>query len=124
MIFQALKIVADKLETKPRLSTLLLFCDNTLLGPVYQHPIEQGADISLYSLTKYVGGHSDLVAGAAMGSRELINQVRLLRGAIGHKLDAHSCWMLGRSFRNIANSHGKANQNALLVAQFLRDHEK
>ena len=52
---------------------------------------------------------SDLVAGAAMGSRELINQVRLLRGAIGTQLDAHSCWMLGRSLETFANSHGKAN---------------
>ena len=46
----------------------IIVCDNTLLGPVFQRPLEHGADISLYSLTKYVGGHSDLIAGAALGS--------------------------------------------------------
>ena len=45
-------------------------CDNTLLGPLYQKPLRHGADISVYSLTKYVGGHSDLIAGAALGSRK------------------------------------------------------
>jgi len=47
--------------------TLIVACDNTLLGPVFQRPIEHGADLSLYSLTKYIGGHSDLIAGAALG---------------------------------------------------------
>lgn len=94
---QALKIVADKLETSQGYRPIII-CDNTLLGPVYQHPIEQGADISLYSLTKYVGGHSDLVAGAAMGSRELINQVRLLRGAIEGQVFARQCTGAGSTF--------------------------
>lgn len=120
---EALKNVADQLE-KTQGYRPIIVCDNTLLGPVYQHPIEQGADISLYSLTKYVGGHSDLVAGAAMGSRELINQIRLLRGAIGTQLDPHSCWMLGRSLETLQIRMEKANQNALLVAEFLREHEK
>lgn len=119
----ALKLVADNLEQTQGYRPLIV-CDNTLLGPVYQRPIEQGADISVYSLTKYVGGHSDLVAGAAMGSRQLINQIRLLRGAIGTQLDPHSCWMLGRSLETLQIRMEKANQNALLVAQFLRDHKK
>ena len=50
----------------------IVACDNTLLGPVFQRPIEHGADLSLYSLTKYIGGHSDLIAGAALGSRTLM----------------------------------------------------
>lgn len=119
----ALKTVADQLE-KVQGYRPIIICDNTLLGPVYQRPIEQGADISVYSLTKYVGGHSDLVAGATMGSRELINKIRLLRGAIGTQLDPHSCWMLGRSLETLQIRMEKANQNALLVAQFLKDHEK
>jgi cystathionine beta-lyase/cystathionine gamma-synthase len=60
--------------------TPLVACDNTLLGPVFQRSIEQGADLSLYSLTKYVGGHSDLIAGAALGSTALMKDVKLLRG--------------------------------------------
>src|SRR5690606_19704142 len=75
----------------------VVMCDNTMLGPVFQRPVELGADVSLYSLTKYVGGHSDLIAGAAMGPKDIIKPIKALRGAIGTQLDAHSCWMLGRS---------------------------
>ncbi|QWW70775.1 cystathionine gamma-synthase family protein [Rhizobium sp. WYJ-E13] len=99
-------------------------CDNTLLGPVFQRPIEHGADISLYSLTKYVGGHSDLIAGAALGSRALIKQVKALRGAIGTQLDPHSCWMLGRSLETLQIRMERADSNAKAVADFLRQHPK
>ena len=80
----------------------IVVCDNTLLGPLYQQPLAHGADISVYSLTKYVGGHSDLIAGAALGSKALITAVRLLRSAIGTQLDPHSCWMIGRSLETLA----------------------
>ena len=80
----------------------IVACDNTLLGPVFQHPIEHGADLSLYSLTKYVGGHSDLIAGAVLGSKALIRQVKALRGSIGTQLDPHSCWMIGRSLETLS----------------------
>jgi methionine-gamma-lyase len=99
-------------------------CDNTLLGPVFQRPIEHGADISLYSLTKYVGGHSDLIAGAALGSKALMKTVKSLRSAIGTQLDPHSCWMLGRSLETLSIRMEKANANARAVADFLRDHAK
>jgi methionine-gamma-lyase len=102
----------------------VIACDNTLLGPVFQRPIEHGADISLYSLTKYVGGHSDLIAGAALGSKALMKQVKSLRSAIGTQLDPHSCWMLGRSLETLSIRMEKANANALAVANFLRDHPK
>ncbi|MBB3593132.1 methionine-gamma-lyase [Rhizobium sp. BK529] len=99
-------------------------CDNTLLGPVFQRPIKHGADVSLYSLTKYVGGHSDLIAGAALGSRPLIKQVKALRGAIGTQLDPHSCWMLGRSLETLQIRMERADSNAKAVADFLRQHPK
>src|SRR5205807_5684956 len=76
--------------------TPIVACDNTLLGPVFQRPIEHGADLSLYSLTKYIGGHSDLIAGAALGSKALMKDIKALRGAIGTQLDPHSCWMISR----------------------------
>src|SRR5271154_2513856 len=104
--------------------TPLVACDNTLLGPVFQRPIEHGADISLYSLTKYMGGHSDLIAGAALGSAALMKQVKSLRSAIGTQLDPHSCWMLGRSLETLSIRMEKANANALAVADFLRAHPK
>jgi methionine-gamma-lyase len=102
----------------------IVACDNTLLGPVFQRPIEHGADISLYSLTKYVGGHSDLIAGAALGSKALMKDIKALRGAIGTQLDPHSCWMLGRSLETLSLRMEKADQNARLVADYLRDHDK
>ncbi|MER8746192.1 cystathionine gamma-synthase family protein [Mesorhizobium sp. M1004] len=105
-------------------STPIIVCDNTLLGPVFQRPIEHGADVSVYSLTKYVGGHSDLIAGAAMGSKAVTRPIKALRGAIGTQLDPHSCWMLGRSLETLSIRMERANDNARLVAEFLRDHAK
>jgi methionine-gamma-lyase len=104
--------------------TPIVACDNTLLGPVFQRPIEHGADISLYSLTKYVGGHSDLIAGAALGSKVLMKDVKALRGAIGTQLDPHSCWMISRSLETLNLRMEKAGQNARLVADYLRDHDR
>src|SRR5215468_1191176 len=102
----------------------IVACDNTLLGPVFQRPIEHGADISLYSLTKYVGGHSDLIAGAALGSKALMKDVKALRGAIGTQLDPHTCWMISRSLETLSLRMEKADRNARIVADYLRDHEK
>jgi methionine-gamma-lyase len=69
----------------------IIACDNTMLGPVFQAPLAHGADLSIYSLTKYVGGHSDLIGGAVMGSRANLKPIRALRSAIGTQLDPHSC---------------------------------
>ncbi|MBP2169842.1 methionine-gamma-lyase [Erwinia toletana] len=102
----------------------VIACDNTLLGPVFQRPLEHGADLSIYSLTKYVGGHSDLIAGAVLGSKALISQIKSLRGSIGTQLDPHSCWMIGRSLETLSLRMERANSNAQAVAEFLRDHAK
>lgn len=97
-------------------------CDNTLLGPLFQRPLTLGADLCVYSLTKYVGGHSDLIAGAAMGSAAVVQPIRALRSAIGTQLDAHSSWLIGRSLETLSLRMEKAYQNASRVAAFLRDH--
>jgi methionine-gamma-lyase len=117
-----MRLVADDMAAQQGHAPVIA-CDNTLLGPVFQRPIGHGADISLYSLTKYVGGHSDLIAGAACGSKALMKQVKLLRSAIGTQLDPHSCWMLGRSLETLSIRMQKANENAEAVANFLRRHE-
>jgi methionine-gamma-lyase len=104
--------------------TPLVACDNTLLGPVFQRPIEHGADLSLYSLTKYIGGHSDLIADAALGPKALMKDVKALRGAIGTQLDPHSCWMLSRSLETLSIRMEKADANARLVADYLLGHGK
>lgn len=102
----------------------LLICDNTLLGPIFQKPIALGADLSVYSLTKYVGGHSDLVAGAVVGSRDLVKKVKAQRNAIGTQLDPHSSWMLGRSLETLQLRMERANDNAKILAHFLYQHPK
>jgi methionine-gamma-lyase len=78
----------------------------------------------LYSLTKYVGGHSDLIAGAALGPKILMKDIKALRSAIGTQLDPHSCWMLGRSLETLSLRMEKADRNARIVADYLRDHPK
>jgi methionine-gamma-lyase len=96
--------------------------DNTLLGPLFQSPLQHGADIAVYSLTKYVGGHSDLVAGAVLGSREALKPIRALRSAIGTQLDPHSSWMLGRSLETLALRMKRAAESAERVAMYLARH--
>jgi methionine-gamma-lyase len=116
-----IRTIADEIgETQGHRPVIV--CDNTLLGPLFQKPLKDGADISVYSLTKYVGGHSDLIAGAALGSKELMKTVRLLRSSIGTQLDPHSCWMLGRSLETLALRMNAANRNAEIVAGFLHEH--
>jgi methionine-gamma-lyase len=102
----------------------IIACDNTLLGPVFQSPLAHGADLSIYSLTKYVGGHSDLIGGAVIGSYADLNPIRALRGAIGTQLDPHSCWMLSRSLETLSLRMERAAANAAKVAEFLAGHPK
>jgi methionine-gamma-lyase len=83
-----------------------------------------GVDISVYSLTKYVGGHSDLIAGAAIGSNRVLKPIRALRSAIGTQLDPHSCWMLGRSLETLALRMACAAKNAEVIADYLKGHPK
>uniref|UniRef100_UPI001F145A71 PLP-dependent transferase n=5 Tax=Alcaligenaceae TaxID=506 RepID=UPI001F145A71 len=101
-------------------------CDNTLLGPIFQKPAEHGVDLCVYSLTKYVGGHSDLVAGAVTGSKDLIKKVRAIRSAFGSQLDPHSCWMITRSMETVVLRMKQAARSATRVAQWLagNPHEK
>jgi methionine-gamma-lyase len=97
-----------------------IIVDNTLLGPLYQAPLAHGADLVVYSLTKYVGGHSDLIAGSVAGKAELMKKVRSLRNLIGNQLDVHSAWMLTRSLETLRLRMDKAFANAAEVARWLR----
>ncbi|HET9812017.1 MAG TPA: cystathionine gamma-synthase family protein [Sphingomicrobium sp.] len=98
--------------------------DNTFLGPLWAKPLEQGADLTIYSLTKYAGGHSDLVAGALIGRQALIDQVRMIRNTIGTICDPNTAWMLLRSLETLELRMEKAGTNAEKVCAFLRDHPK
>jgi methionine-gamma-lyase len=97
----------------------VVIVDNTLLGPLYQSPLEHGADLVVYSLTKYVGGHSDLIGGAAVGAAEPMGRIRQIRNLIGNQLDVNSCWMLTRSLETLRLRMDKAFDNAGEVARWL-----
>jgi methionine-gamma-lyase len=98
--------------------------DNTFLGPLWQQPLRHGADLSVYSLTKYAGGHSDLVAGGITGSKALINPIRMMRNTIGTITDPNTAWMLLRSLETLELRMSRAGENAAKVCAFLRDHSK
>ncbi len=98
--------------------------DNTFLGPLWAKPLDHGADLSVYSLTKYAGGHSDLVAGGVVGARALINPIRMMRNTIGTITDPNSAWMLLRSLETLELRMTRAGENAAKVCAFFRDHSK
>jgi methionine-gamma-lyase len=98
--------------------------DNTFLGPVFQRPLNLGVDLVMYSLTKYVGGHSDLVAGGVIGSRDAVGPIKKLRGALGTQLDPNTAWMIMRSMETLSLRMRKSADNAALVAQYLSRHPK
>ena len=98
--------------------------DNTFLGPLWHKPLAHGADIVVYSLTKYAGGHSDLVAGGALGRAAPINAIRSMRNTIGTILDPNSAWMLLRSLETLELRMSRAGENAEKVCGYLRSHPK
>jgi methionine-gamma-lyase len=98
--------------------------DNTFLGPLWHKPLVHGAEIIIYSLTKYAGGHSDLVAGGAMGSNAHINAIRMMRNTIGTILDPNSAWMLLRSLETLELRMSRAGENAERVCSWLRTHPR
>jgi len=98
--------------------------DNTMMGPLWQRPLEHGADIAVYSLTKYVGGHSDLIAGSCLGSHSDMATVRGFRTILGTMTDPHTAWLLLRSLETLSLRMKKAETSALEVASFLRGHSK
>jgi len=98
--------------------------DNTFLGPLWSKPLAHGADIVLYSLTKYAGGHSDLVAGGVLGSKHWLGPIRMMRNTIGTICDPNTAWMLLRSLETVELRMSRAGENAEKVCAFLRDHPK
>jgi len=98
--------------------------DNTLLGPVYSTPLQHGADIVLMSLTKYVGGHSDLIAGSASGSKAMLAPVRRMRSTLGTMADTHTAWLLMRSLETLKIRMEAGAAGARKVAEFLREYPK
>ena len=102
----------------------VLAVDNTFLGPLWQRPLELGADLALYSLTKYVGGHSDLIAGGAMGTAPVMAQLAEMRTICGSASDPHTCWLLLRSLETLSLRMERSQTNAIDLVSRLSAHPK
>jgi cystathionine gamma-synthase/methionine-gamma-lyase len=109
--------IADRQGHKP-----LVAVDNTFLGPFQQNPLAHGADFCMTSLTKYAGGHSDLLAGGVSGAAGPIHTLKQLRTLLGSHLDAHTSWMVLRSLETMHLRTERAGENARAIAGFLRTH--
>jgi methionine-gamma-lyase len=101
---------------------IYLAVDNTYMGPIWQHPLKHGADLVLYSATKYIGGHSDVIAGACLGSKELMKRVKGLRTFLGNMASPNSGWLLLRSLETLKVRMDTQAINAEKVAAFLNTH--
>lgn len=99
-----------------------LVVDNTFLGPVFQHPLKHGADVVLYSATKFLGGHSDLIAGAALSSKALMKEIKGMRTFMGTMCDPNTGWMLMRSLETLKLRMERAAASARVIADWLREH--
>lgn len=103
---------------------IFLAVDNTYMGPLWQHPLQHGADLVLYSATKYIGGHSDVIAGACLGSAALIKRVKGLRTFLGNMAGPNTGWLLLRSLETLKARMDIQANNANQVATFLKNHSK
>jgi len=102
---------------------LISVIDNTFLSPVNFRPVELGFDLVVHSATKYLNGHSDLVAGAVIGSTKLVDRVRVKMNRLGGSLDPHACFLLERGLKTLALRVARQGDNAMRLATFLESHK-
>jgi methionine-gamma-lyase len=123
IIMTGIKEAADTargLSKKP-----IVMVDNTLMGPAFQHPLALGADISIYSATKYLSGLSDMIGGAAIAADpELIRKMRSKRSLFGNILQPDECWMLDGRLPTVALRMNRSSKNAERIAERLSRHPK
>jgi cystathionine beta-lyase/cystathionine gamma-synthase len=103
---------------------LIALMDSTFATPINQRPTEFGVDLVLHSGTKYFGGHTDLICGAAVGRRDLIDKIRETRTTLGGTMDPHAAFLLLRGMKTLALRVERQNQSALRIAEFLAEHPK
>lgn len=119
---EACAALAKKHSTADR--KVVVAVDNTFLGPVFSHPLKHGADLVLYSATKYIGGHSDLIAGACAGPADLMKQVKGMRTFMGSMASPWTGWMLMRSLETLKIRMECQARGAEVVAAYLQEHPK
>jgi cystathionine gamma-lyase len=98
--------------------------DNTFASPINQNPIELGADVVLHSATKYLNGHLDLIAGAAVSSKKRTHAIKMMRRDFGGTLDPLPAWLILRGMKTMALRVRQQNRNAMALAEFLEGHKK
>lgn len=113
--------LAAKLSSKAGLYSI---ADNTFASPIMQQPMKHGVNAVMHSATKYLGGHSDLTAGAIVGSRDFIDRVRQMSVMVGTTLDPAAAYLLSRGMKTLDLRVRASSANALLVARALRNHPK
>jgi cystathionine gamma-synthase/methionine-gamma-lyase len=111
--------VAGEQDERPLISV-----DNTFLGPLLQAPLAHGADLCVTALTKYCGGHSDLLAGSVSGSRAHVAKLKALRTVVGSHMDPFTAWLLLRSLETLDVRTARACANAQAVAEYLATQPK
>jgi cystathionine beta-lyase/cystathionine gamma-synthase len=99
-----------------------LFVDGTFASPYLQRPLEHGATLALHSGTKYLGGHSDVMCGAAAGGAELVGRIRKVQHLVGTILDPTAAWLLLRGIKTLAVRVARQSESALAIARFLAAH--
>ena len=112
-----------RLPTWPKKHKILSIIDNTFASPVNLNPIDYGVDIVLHSATKYLGGHSDISAGAVCGSKAHIDKIWNKSKNLGGNLSDFMCYLLERSIKTLGVRMAQHNKNAQALADFLDRHE-
>jgi cystathionine beta-lyase/cystathionine gamma-synthase len=103
----------------------LVVVDNTFLGPVFQHPLALGADLSVYSATKYLAGHSDMLGGVVLGKDpELVASLRGMRAILGNILQPDECWLLNSRLPTVELRMTRQSKNAQRIVEALADHPR
>jgi methionine-gamma-lyase len=114
--------IADRYSNKDK--HVHVAVDNTYMGPLWSHPLQHGADLVMYSATKYIGGHSDVIAGAVLGNAENMQRVKVLRTFLGNMASPNTCWLLMRSLETLKVRMEKQALNADIVAKHFENHPK
>ena len=105
-------------------NNLISIIDNTFASPINQNPISLGIDLVIHSATKYLGGHSDILAGTVCGSKELISIIKKSGLNFGSNISEYISWLLERSIKTLSVRVLQQNKNALKIANFLDSHKK
>ncbi len=103
---------------------LVSMIDNTFATPVNFRPLEHGFDLVLHSCTKYLNGHSDIVAGAVVGGEEMVRNVRSRLLRFGGSMDPHTCFLLDRGLKTLVLRVRQQNESAVQIARFLTEHPR